>query len=144
MKNSIKFLAVVIILVFIPKISIAYPQEELTAEPVTELKEINFQIIEEERIEFTVEVEGEFRYEVFNLSGPPRLAIDLFPIQKISVGPYVDIGITGVKRIRVGFFQPQVARVVFDLGKRIPNYRVTSIEGGIKVAFWCGIQAQSL
>jgi len=115
---------------------IAYPQEELTAESVTEIKEINFQIVEADKIEFVVEVEGEFHYQIFGLTSPPRLAIDLFPIQKISVGPYVDIGIIGVQRMRVGFFQPQVARVVFDLGERIPNYSVTSIEGGIKVALW--------
>lgn len=136
LRDSMKFLAVIIILVFISKISTAYPQEELETESVTELKEIQFQIVEADKMEFTIEVEGEFHYEIFGLGGPPRLVVDLFPIQKISVGPYVDIGIIGVMRIRVGFFQPQVARVVFDLGDRIPNYRVTSIEGGIKVTFW--------
>ncbi len=129
-------LAAVIILISISNISTSYPQEEVTAESVTELKEINFQIVEADKIEFTVVVDGEFHYEVFGLTGPPRLAIDLFPIQKISVGPYVDIGIIGVMRMRVGFFQPQVARIVFDLGDRIPNYSVTSVEGGIKVVLW--------
>lgn len=144
MKNSIKFLAVIIILVFISKILTAYPQEELEAESVMELeaesvpelKEINFQVVDADRIEFIVEVEGEFHYEIFGLSGPSRIAIDLFPIQKISVGPYVDIGVVGVMRIRVGLFQPEVARIVFDLGERTPNHKVTSIEGGIKVSFW--------
>jgi len=136
LRDSVKFLAVIIILVFVSKISTAYPQEELEAESVTELKEIHFQIVEADKIEFTIEVEGEFHYEIFGLSGPPRLVIDLFPIQKISVGPYVDIGIIEVLRIRVGQFQPQVARIVFDLGEGIPNYRVTSVENGVKVAFW--------
>jgi len=136
LRNAMKFLALILILVFISKIATAYPQEELEAESVTELKEIHFQIVEEDKIEFTIEVEGEFHYEIFGLSNPSRFVVDLFPIQKISVGPYVDIGMIGVMRIRVGQFQPQVARVVFDLGETIPNYRVTSIKGGLKIAFW--------
>lgn len=126
----------IIVLIFISGMLTAFPQEEITAETLTELREINFQIVEADKIEFTIEVEGEFHYEIFGLRAPSRLVIDLFPIQKISVGPYVDIGIIGVMRIRVGEFQPQVARVVFDLGERIPNYQVTSIEGGIKMVFW--------
>jgi len=136
LRNSIKFLVGIIILIFISKILVAYPQQELTAESPTELKEILYQIVEADKIEFIIEVEGEFHYEIFGLSTPTRLAIDLSPIQKISVGPYVDIGIIGVLRIRVGEFQPQVARVVFDLGKRIPNYSIIPIERGVKVVFW--------
>ena len=136
MRDLMKLLTIIIILVFISTISTAYSQEELTAESVTELKEINFQVVEADRIEFTIEVDGEFHYEEFRMSDRPRLAIDLFPIQKISVGPYVDVGIIGVKSMRVGFFQPQVVRIIFDLAERIPNYRVTSVDGGIKVTLW--------
>ncbi len=136
MRDSMKFLVIIIILAFISTISTAYSQEESTAESVTELKEINFQIVEADKIEFTVVVDGEFRYEYFRTSDPPQLAIDLFPIQKISVGPYVDIGIIRIIGMRVGFFQPQVVRIVFELAERIPNYRVTSVEGGIKIALW--------
>ena len=136
MRNLMKYFVGIIVLIFISRMLTAFPQEEITAETLTELKEINFQIVEADKIEFTLEVEGEFHYEIFGLRAPSRLVVDLFPIQKISVGPYVDIGIIGVMRVRIGEFQPQVARVVFDLGERIPNYQVTSIEGGVKVAFW--------
>ncbi|MFQ6082975.1 MAG: AMIN domain-containing protein [Candidatus Aminicenantia bacterium] len=131
MRNSIKFLVGLIILVLISKVLIANSNQL----SLVGLKEINYQKLDTQ-LEVIIEVEGEFKYETFGLAAPSRLVIDFWPIQKILVEPYTDIHDVGVLRIRVGEFQPQVARVVFDLAERIPSYRITQVENGVKVIFW--------
>jgi hypothetical protein len=99
------------------------------------LKEISSQK-EGSRLQVVIKVDGNFKYEVSELGMPNRLMVDLTSVEKILASPYVQIDDTGVMDIRVGQFQAQVARVVFDLAEKIPAHSVSSIEGGLKVTFW--------
>jgi len=101
----------------------------------TELKEIGYQKTDAQ-LEVSIKIEGQFKYETFGLSDPPRLVIDFWTIQKISALPVFDINQAGVLRIRVGEFKPEVARVVFDLGEKLPSYRISQVEEGLKLVFW--------
>jgi hypothetical protein len=46
-----------------------------------------------------------------------------------------EINAAGVKQIRTGRFQPQTARVVFDLADILPSYEITQVSQGIQVVF---------
>lgn len=101
----------------------------------SDLKEISFQKTESE-LEVLIKVEGDFTYETFELFSPPRLVIDFTPVPNISAEPFLMVEDFGVVNIRAGQFQPQVARVVFDLGERAAAHKISKVPEGIKVTFW--------
>jgi hypothetical protein len=88
-----------------------------------------------ESLEVTLEVEGEFGYQHFELRDPSRLVVEFSPIGDILTGESQDVNVINVKMIRVGRFQPQTARVVFDLAEEVPSYEIIQVENGIKVVF---------
>jgi hypothetical protein len=73
-----------------------------------------------------------FRHE-FVLTNPNRLVIDLINLEKINAAPSYPLNYLGVRSIRTGMFQPNTARVVFDMTGEIPPYYVESIENGVSV-----------
>jgi hypothetical protein len=88
-----------------------------------------------ESVEVTLEVDGEFGYQHFELRDPSRLVVEFSPIGDIQAGESQEVNAFGVKTIRVGRFKPQTARVVFDLAEEVPSYEIIQLETGIKVAF---------
>ncbi len=84
----------------------------------------------------TVAIDGEFTREVSFLTSPKRLVVDLLGVAAIEAAPYAQVGQAGVLDIRTGQFQPETARVVFDLGAATPAYTVTEAPGGLKISFW--------
>lgn len=133
LKNSSKFLGafLILFLVFVQGGGIAYSSPQYLAE----LKEISYQKVDAQ-LEVTIKIEGEFKFEVFGLVAPSRLVLDIWTIQKISAEPLTDVNYAGVLRIRSGEFKPEVARIVFDLGEKIPSYKTIQVEGGLKLVFW--------
>jgi len=110
-------------------ISITYGEE-----PLTTLKEITYQRIDG-KLEVTIEIEGEFEYDVFELYVPPRLVIDVWKVQEMAVEPETEVNEANVLKIRIGEYQPEVARIVFDLQEPIPSYNVERIDKGLKIIF---------
>lgn len=88
-----------------------------------------------ESLEVTLEVDGEFGYQHFELRNPPRLVVEFSPVGEILAGESQEVNDYNVKTIRVGRFKPQTARVVFDLEEELPSYEIIQIETGIKVIF---------
>jgi hypothetical protein len=86
-------------------------------------------------LEITIHVNGEFSNDVFRLTEPERLVMDLTPIEKISVAPQIDINNGGVLRVRTGQFKPQVARLAFDLESPNMGYKIQRTAEGLKVTF---------
>jgi hypothetical protein len=84
----------------------------------------------------TIAVDGAFTREVSFLTSPKRLVVDLLGVAAIEAAPYAQVGQAGVLDIRTGQFQPETARVVFDLGAATPAYTVTEAPGGLKITFW--------
>ena len=124
-------LLLALLLVFAPGGLIARPDSQVQAE----LKEISIQMVDTQ-VEVTIKVVGEFKFETFGLRAPSRLVVDFWTIEKISALPLSDINKAGVLRIRVGEFKPEVARVVFDLEEKVPFYRISQVEEGLKLVFW--------
>ncbi len=83
-----------------------------------------------------IKVDGRFTYETSSLTLPPRLVVDLTPVDKIKVPPLLQVGSSGILSIRAGQFQPQTARIVIDLSDRNPSQSIGSVENGLKISFW--------
>lgn len=88
-----------------------------------------------ESLEVTLEIVGEFGYQHFELRDPSRLVVEFSPIGDIQAGELQEVNAYSIKAIRVGRFQPQTARVVFDLEEEVPSYEIIQVEAGIKVIF---------
>lgn len=88
-----------------------------------------------ESVEVMLEIDGEFGYQHFELSEPSRLVVEFWPIGDIQAEPSREINAHGISSIRVGRFQPQTARVVFDLMEIPPSYEILQRETGIQVVF---------
>jgi len=86
-------------------------------------------------LEVTLEIQGEYSYQHFELGEPPRLVVEFSPVGEIHTETIQEIYTAGVKNIRTGRFQPQTARVVFDMAEVLPSYEITQVENGIQVKF---------
>jgi len=105
----------------------------------SEIKEITYQKVDDQ-LQVFIKIEGPFTFETLEVQAPQRLVLDFHSVSKISAAPVVEINDMGVTSIRTGQFQPDVARVVFDLGDKAPSHSLTQVEDGLKVVFW--IQAE--
>jgi len=131
LKKIIKLSTLIIFLLSIVNLSMA----DMEKQPSAELKNISLQK-SEIHLEAMIKLEGEFEYQSFEISNPPRLVVEFYPVGNILTDPYLDIYSFGVDRIRTGKFQALRARVVFDLSEKLPFYRIKDVEDGIKVIFW--------
>ncbi len=101
----------------------------------SELKEISYNKVGGQ-LEVDIKIQGKFGFEIFELSSPNRLVIDLSSVEKISSEALLQINDVGVLTVRVGQFQPKLARVVCDLDEKGPLHRISQVEDGLKVVFW--------
>lgn len=100
-----------------------------------ELKRIYFERVRN-GLEVKIELDKLSNYKSFPLTGPNRLVIDFFQVNKFSCESFIDVADFGVKNIRVGRFKPDVVRVVFDLTEKIPLYTINENRVGLSVSFW--------
>jgi len=138
MRGTLRALAplavLVIVLAGIPAVVSA--QDEAAQEtPQSELTEITYQKVDEQ-LQVFIRVEGPFTFETLEIQAPLRLVLDFRGVSKISAAPIVEVGDIGISSIRTGQFQPDVARVVFDLADAGPAHSLTQVENGLKVVFW--------
>lgn len=102
-----------------------------------ELKKISFKRLDT-KLEVQIEVDKLFDYKSFSLSNPNRLVIDLFQVEKFSCDSRIEVIDFGIIVIRVGKYQPDVTRVVFDLAEKIPSYKIKETSKGLMAVFWFG------
>jgi len=107
----------------------------LQSQTAAALKEISLQK-EGNKLNVLFKVEGTYTVEASFLPNPPRLVIDLTPINQLTVLPYTQIDDIGVLDIRTGQFKPDTARIVFDLSQNVPAYNVSQLPDGVRVSFW--------
>jgi type IV pilus assembly protein PilQ len=90
--------------------------------PATEVRDVRIEEMEN-RVDVVLVGNGSFNYDVFELSNPQRIVIDL---KSVSVAAGVKNVVQGnndmLSRVRVGQYQvsPKVARAVIDLNSKVP------------------------
>lgn len=102
-----------------------------------ELKKISLKRLEN-KLEVHIEVDKLLNYKSFPLSNPKRFVIDLFQVKKFSCKSRIEVIDFGIKAIRIGKFQPDVTRVVFDLAESPPSYKIQESSKGLIAVFWFG------
>jgi len=83
-----------------------------------------------------LKVEGTYAVEASFLPAPPRLVVDLTPMNQSQVLPYTQIDDIGVLDVRTGQFTPETTRIVFDLSVNVPAYKIVQTVEGLKITFW--------
>ena len=86
-------------------------------------------------IDFEIRVTGKFTYTLTELTSPPRLVVDLEPVQRRWAVNEMAVGAFGVLTVRVSQYASRTTRVVFDLSGSKPLYRIGQTPEGIRVAF---------
>lgn len=108
------------------------------AKPAT-LKSITFQKTETELVA-QIECEGDFTYQTFEMADPGRLVVEFTPVTKVLTEAAYDVSAFGVTAVRTAQYQPQVARIVFDVPGTFPLYKISQNQNQVVVTFW---QAQA-
>lgn len=85
-------------------------------------------------VEVQISGDGEFAYNAITLEKPSRLVIDLNGVKSKVAKANIAVDGAIVKRVRVGQFKDDVARVVVDLGQKMP-YHVTKAGDRLVVTF---------
>ncbi len=99
-------------------------QEQLGA--ATEIRDLKIQPLPGDGVDVVLVANGTLRYDIFELSNPQRLVIDL---QSVTMAPHVQNMTAGgqnmVSKVRIAQYQvaPKVVRAVLDLNRKVP-YRV--------------------
>lgn len=86
-------------------------------------------------MDFEILVSGNFQFSLMELTTPPRLVLDLYPVAKKVSMSQVPVGVFGVVGFRVSQYQPRMTRVVFDLMEGKPLYKVKQTAEGVRVVF---------
>lgn len=129
MKKTATILGLAALLAVFSGLSYALPIQ------TREIKNISFQKGEKELI-VLIEYSEDLTYESFTLFSPNRLVIDFPNADRIaSQGPF-DVNAMGVAAIRTGKPNLTTCRVVFDLGDKIPRYKISDTDSGLRVSFW--------
>jgi hypothetical protein len=103
--------------------------------PVSSIKDITFQKVDDQ-LQVLIKIDGPFTFETLEVQEPQRLVLDFKSVSQIQAPPVLEVNDVGVTSIRTGQFQPDVARVVFDLADKAPSHSLTQTEDGLKVVFW--------
>ena len=72
-------------------------------------------------------------HNLFELSQPNRIVIDLFDMAAKETRSYIFVDDPEIKTIRTGMFKQDVTRIVFDLSGQIPFYRIERIPVGLRL-----------
>jgi hypothetical protein len=74
-------------------------------------------------------------FRSFEMEGPNRIVIDLYDLPESAGFERHRVNDRGIDNIRVGMFQSDIARVVFDFTQEILPYRIDQTESGLKIQF---------
>lgn len=95
---------------------------ETQASPATEIRDVRL-IQQKDSVDVVLVGDGKFDYDVFQLSNPDRIVVDLKSVSVSSALHSLNAtGVEMVSRVRVAQFQtaPKVARAVVDLNAKTP------------------------
>ena len=82
-----------------------------------------------------IQIEGEFASEFFELQSPHRLVCQLTPINEIKVPAEIEVKIMNLEKIRVGQYEAQTVRIVFDCTEEPVAVEVKTTSTGLDVFF---------
>ncbi len=99
------------------------------------IKAVTYQKVDDQ-LQVLIAIAGPFTFETLEVQTPQRLVLDFKGVNQIQAAPVVEVNDLGVTSIRTGQFQPDVARVVFDLADKAPSHSLTQTDDGLKVIFW--------
>lgn len=134
MKNTAKVLAALACLGLLlgGATSAALAQETGTGSTI---KEITYEKVDDQ-LQVFIKIDGPFTFETLEVQAPHRMVLDFKGVSQIQAQPVIEINAAGVVSVRTGQFQPDVARVVFDMADKAPSHSLTQTENGLKVVFW--------
>ncbi len=132
-KKSISIVCSILLLLSFATVS--YSMDSDTLDQVNILEQI---IISKEphTLEVKILLNHYTTSDYFEVSEPDRIVIDFFKTENITALRQIDVNDFGIISIRAGMYESDTARVVFDLGEKIPFYKVENIQGGVRVLFW--------
>jgi uncharacterized protein (DUF2141 family) len=87
----------------------------------------------EESLEIDLLLDSYSFCKEFKLLNPSRIVIDFCDVGKIEAKNQIRIDDFGIRAIRVGQFDPLTARVVFEIEKEIPSYKIEKIPAGVRI-----------
>lgn len=86
-----------------------------------------------QQLQVLVDATGAFSYDSQVMNNNRRLAIDFWPIQKLSARSLSDIDVFGLKRIDVSQTEAETVRVALDYADSLPAFAITRTESGVRV-----------
>jgi len=132
LKNIKHYLFILLML----SISFTSFSQEAPSSPTTKsiLKSITYEKTEAGLI-VHIQVEGNFGSEFFELQSPHRLVCQLTPVSEIMVPAEIEVKLMSVEKIRVGQYEPQTVRIVFDFTEEPVAVEVKTTATGLDVLF---------
>jgi hypothetical protein len=100
-------------------------------------EEIHLRSVRYERVgqqlQVLIDATGPFSYDSQVLNNNRRLAIDFWPIQRLSARSLMDIDVFGLKRIEVNRTEAETVRIALDYADPLPAFAITRTGSGVKV-----------
>lgn len=113
------------------------PVEKKKAEPRVTVKETHLKSVSYERIgqqlQINIEASGDISFDSQVLNNNRQLAIDLWPIQRLTARSLPNINLYGLKGIDVRQTEPQTVRIALDYQEALPAFAVNRTESGVRV-----------
>jgi hypothetical protein len=86
-----------------------------------------------QQLQVLIDATGTFNYDSQVTNNNRRLAIDFWPIQKLSARSLSDIDVFGLKSIEVSQTEAETVRIALDYADSLPAFAITRIESGVKI-----------
>lgn len=83
------------------------------------------------------------RFRHFEMTDPNRIVVDFYDVEGIQPYGRYNVNELGIDAIRIGMFQENITRVVFDFATEIPAYQIQATDDGLKILFWMSEAAPS-
>jgi hypothetical protein len=86
-----------------------------------------------QQLQILIDATGTFSYDSQVINNNRRLAIDFWPIQKLSARSITDIDVFGLKRIEVSQTEAETVRIALDYADSLPAFAITRTGSGVKI-----------
>jgi hypothetical protein len=89
----------------------------------------------QDTLEIEIVTDPFLNFNMFELSNPARVILDISGIDDINCGRRFEIGESPVQEVRLGMFKSDTARVVFYVDPGSHFYSVEKTQRGLKIIF---------